>query len=618
MNADEVKGKLADNAEGVCMMLLPNGKRRASEWHIGGLSGEAGSSMRVHLEAPKAGLWADFNSGEKGSNLLELWKCVKNCSFKDALDEARSYLGVSVENHHIKPVVVPRKPSEEITIPNTMVDFEGRCGAYLHEKRGLPKESIVEYDIRYKADRNELAFVYWSNRSKDSIDMVKYMGIERTDGKKHIYTSKNSVKTLYGKHTIGDDVSTLTITEGELDAISFHAAGIAAVSVPFGAKWESDSGTDPNMEWIQNDYEFLERFQTIAISMDMDDAGRRASASIVKRLGASRCRLVELPEKDANETFQKHGVSALKEAFETAVYIDPENLHGVSKYKSDVHDLLYSDIARGMPLPWANIPFHIRMNELTVVTGFNGSGKTMLLNYLCVWFASLGQRICIASLEVPVKMSLSYLIRQTAGREKPTDEEFNDGMDWLGDKFWFYDHVGKCSPDDVLETFAYAYKRYGVTLFVIDSFMKLGFGVDEYNKHKEFMDKATQFVNEYDVHIFLVAHARKKESEREEISKMDVKGVSEITDEAHNVMTVWRNKGKEQEIYELTQANDCDSIALAEDIQLSKFDAKFAVVKQRNGDGDEPMIKLWYGKGNRQFYSDGTKIPVTYTKKNDN
>ena len=238
----------------------------------------------------------------------------------------------------------------------------------------------------------------------------------------------------------------------------------------------------------------------------------------------------------------------------------------------------------------------------------------MLLNYLCVWFASLGQRVCIASLEVPVKMNLSYLVRQALGKEHPTQEEFEMGMDWLENNFWFYDHVGQVEADDVLETFAYAYKRYGVTLFIIDSFMKLGFGVDEYNKHKEFMDKVTAFVNEYDVHVFLVAHARKKESERERVDKMDVKGVSEITDEAHNCVTCWRNKQKEQEMYELKQAGDVDSLAMANDIQNTKYDALMAVVKQRNGNGDEPQIKLWYGKGTRQYYSNGVCLPVTYAR----
>ena len=615
MDADEVKRSLASNAENVCRLLFPNGRRKANEWHIGSLDGEAGSSMRIHLEGNKAGIWADFSSDHRGSNLLELWRATKQVTFKEALDQAREYLGVAHHNHQIKPAFQAPKPKEKVRLPNEVVGVEGKptkCEGYLHEERTITKEVLRAYDIR--CGGGEICFPYWSDANKSELDMVKYLGLEREHGKKKIYTSKNAKKTLFGKHAIGDDVSTIVITEGELDAMSYACAGIPAVSVPFGAKWENEHGNDPNNEWIENDYEFLERFDTIAISMDMDEAGRRATASIIKRLGASRCRLIELPDKDANQILIEYGETLLKACYEKAVYVDPESLHGVSKYTNDVHDLLYSDVAQGLPLPWGDIPFHIRMNELSVVTGFNGSGKTMLLNYLCVWFASLGQRICIASLEVPVKMNLSYLVRQAIGEETPSKKQFNDGMNWLGNHFWFYDHVGQVNPDDVLSTFEYAYKRYGVNLFIIDSFMKLGFGVDEYNAHKEFMDKITAFVNQFDVHVFLVAHARKKESERQMVDKHDVKGVSEITDEAHNCITCWRNKQKEQEVYELMQAGDIESRALAEDIIVTKYDALMSIVKQRNGNGDEPSIKLWYGKGNRQYYSSGANKPIKYYK----
>ena len=611
MNADEVKIALKVSAESVCRMLLPHGKKKSGEWHIGSVRGESGSSMRVKLEGDKAGIWCDFSSGDKGSNLLELWRCVRNVDFKTALEEAKEYLGVSTQP---KLRTIPNKkttPSPS-KIPADKVWLGGEGLDYLNTGRGLSVETIEQFDIR--SSNGALVFVYKDENGQE-LEMLKYMGLKREDGKKKIWTSKNAKKSLFGKQLVGDDCSTIVITEGEVDAMSYHQAGITAVSVPFGAKWESDSGTDPNMEWIQNDYEFLERFETIAISMDMDDAGRRATSSIIKRLGSSRCRVITLSQNDANECLQLDGEESLKLAFESAVYVDPDALHGAEKYKSDVYDLLFTDVGHGIPLPFGDIPFHLRMNELTVVTGFNGSGKTMLLNYLCVWLASLGQRICIASLEVPVKMNLSYLVRQALGEETPTDESFEKGMQWLGQHFWFYDHVGQVSDDDVLETFAYAYKRYGIKIFIIDSFMKLGFGVDEYNKHKAFMDKATAFVNEYDVHMFLVAHARKKESEREQVDKHDVKGVSEITDEAHNCITCWRNKQKEQEVYELTQAGDPDSIAMAEDIKLGKYDALMNVVKQRNGNGDEPQIKLWYDKGTRQYHPNGATIAINYADK---
>jgi twinkle protein len=614
MNAEEVKIELAAAAENVCLHLLPNGKRKSNEWHIGSLNGEAGSSMRVHLDSQRVGVWADFHSGDKGSNLLELWRAVKDCTFKEALDEAKEYLGVS-ESYSLKSYAKP-KPQATTTVPADKAIENDTALCYFND-RGISTEVVDRFDVRrvsWERQGDALAFVYWDDNSRDGVDMVKYLALHRENGKKKIWTSKNSRKTLYGKHTVTDEASTLVITEGELDAMTYVECGINACSVPFGAKWESETGNDPNMEWIQNDYEFLERFDVIAISMDMDEAGRRATASIVKRLGATRCRIIQLEGKDANETLMDMGRESIIDSYNAAVHQDPESLNGVLTYKGDVHDLLYSDVGHGTPLPWSNIPFHLRLNELTVVTGFNGSGKTMVLNYLCIWLASLGKRMCIASLEVPVKMNLSYLVRQSIGQETPSETDFDKSMDWLSEHFWFYDHVGQCNADDVLDTFAYAYKRYGITFFVVDSFMKLGFGVDEYNKHKEFMDQITAFVNEYDVHVFLVAHARKKESERMRVDKHDVKGTTEMTDEAHNCITVWRNKQKEEEIYELRQTGDEDSLNMAHDIADTKYDSMLSVVKQRNGNGEEPTIKLWYDKNTRQFSDKPITQPINYIK----
>ena len=53
---------------------------------------------------------------------------------------------------------------------------------------------------------------------------------------------------------------------------------------------------------------------------------------------------------------------------------------------------------------------------------------------------------------------------------------------------------------------------------------------------------------------------------------------------------------------------------MAHELQISKYDSLLSIVKQRNGDGDEPQIKLWYGKGDRQYQSSGLDSSVCYAK----
>lgn len=69
----------------VCEALLPNGKRRFGEYIAGDISGSSGKSLSVNL---RTGVWMDFATGEKGSNLLEL---IHQCKFPDSLADAIEY-----------------------------------------------------------------------------------------------------------------------------------------------------------------------------------------------------------------------------------------------------------------------------------------------------------------------------------------------------------------------------------------------------------------------------------------------------------------------------------------------------------------------------------------------
>src|SRR5690625_121674 len=89
----EVKRLLASRAQAVAEYLLPNGIKQGNEWRVGSVAGEKGRSLGIHLAGAKAGVWADFASGE-GGDLLDLWQAVHRVSLVQALDEARTWLGV--------------------------------------------------------------------------------------------------------------------------------------------------------------------------------------------------------------------------------------------------------------------------------------------------------------------------------------------------------------------------------------------------------------------------------------------------------------------------------------------------------------------------------------------
>jgi hypothetical protein len=72
--------------------------------------------------------------------------------------------------------------------------------------------------------------------------------------------------------------------------------------------------------------------------------------------------------------------------------------------------------------------------------------------------------------------------------------------------------------------------------------MRLKLGVDDYTAQKVAVDRLVAFARTYDAHVHLVAHPRKGASDHQGVDKAAIKGTSEITDLAHNVIVVTRHE----------------------------------------------------------------------------
>ena len=78
--------------------------------------------------------------------------------------------------------------------------------------------------------------------------------------------------------------------------------------------------------------------------------------------------------------------------------------------------------------------------------------------------------------------------------------------------------------------------------------MKCVSGEDDYNGQKKFVDEITALARDHNIHVHLVHHIRKLQSDELMPNKNDLRGSSSITDQVDNVFIVWRNKKKENEI----------------------------------------------------------------------
>jgi twinkle protein len=612
MDAAQVKEALAARAEDVCRMLIPAGRRDRGEWVCGDIHGAEGQSLRIHLEGPKAGWWADFAQADqfRGKNLLSLWMAVRNLEFGAALEEAKSFLGVrdgwvrETGRKEVRPAASKlERPLESEYVP---LSRGGPVWKWLTEERKLGPDVLEAYRIGESRDGKYVVFPSFDAAGK--LASLKFRAIE---DKKQMFTlPKGGPKLLFGIQAIDANQQELAITEGELDAMSLAQYGFPAVSVPFGAKWPGADGSDPNSPWIEHDFEWLSRFVEIWLALDADDPGQKAAAAIAPRMGLERVRLVAWPaeHKDANGCLMAGVVE--KDVFAllaAAKGMDPAELKKPGDFKREIWVEFFPEQG-GKPLgrstPW-KVPFQFNFGELTVWHGYNGSGKTVCLNNVILGFAAQGDRSCVASLEFPSPKTFRNICRAAMGKAKPSgDVEFDRAIEWMDQWFWIYNHIGPARVDDVLEVFIYTARKYGVKHFVLDSLMMLsGIAGDDYDQQKDLCLKLKDFAERYGVHVHLVAHSKKPDAkhpaEKHWPGKFDISGSGSISNVADNVVCVWRNKGKEMALYtaqDLAKAGKMDEADKLYSENSKREDALFIVQKNRET-GLELACRLWFDKG---------------------
>lgn len=217
-----------------------------------------------------------------------------------------------------------------------------------------------------------------------------------------------------------------------------------------------------------------------------------------------------------------------------------------------------------------------------------------------------GARICIASLEIMPKRLLMRLTRQAGALEKPSIEYIQAIHAWYADKLWLFDLVGNAKSKRLLDVFLYARQRYGIDVFVIDSFMKLDIAEDDYKAQKSFMEQLCDFKNQHKCHIHIIVHPRKGADELQPPGKLDNKGTGAISDLADNCFTVWRNKYKE--ILKQKQAVG-ETLDKKEAKKLNESDCLWCCDKQRNGEW-EGRFGFWFHGGSLQYLSGPDQKPL--------
>ncbi|WP_324030039.1 AAA family ATPase [Pantoea sp. JZ2] len=596
MKAAELSEKLWGNVDRVVKYLLPNGHKESNEWCVGNVNGDEGKSLKVNLAGKKT--WADFASGDSG-DLLDLWVLVRNCALHEAMREAKEFLGLKDDDYHFT------EKKQSFARPTKKgVKKASSCYAYL-ESRRIDRETADRFKISdavvwYHDENREVPAIAYPYIRGGELLQVKRISTERPGGKKLIMAESNCEPCLFGWQALDKTTRLVILCEGEIDCLSYAQIGLPALSVPFGG------GKGAKQQWIEHEYHNLDRFEEIWLSMDNDDVGREAAKEIARRLGEHRCRLVELPHKDINECLIQ-GMSGddVMQYLERAKYFDPDELCSAGDLLQETIDAFEQRDAGLFESPWQslNYNFKFRSSELTLVNGVNGHGKTELVGHIAIEAMAQSARVCIASLELKPGKMLARLTRQAICTATPTREDITMCNEWLSENLWVFKLTGTAKADRLLTIFAYARRRYGIELFVIDNLAKCGFDEEDASGQKAFIDALCDFKNEHNCHVILVTHARKTD-ESVPTGKMDVKGTGALTDMPDNVMSVWRNIPREMAQRKLDKQGP-QGLDEKEKRALDMPPSIIRLLKQREGEGWIGDIGTTFDPRSHQFLENG-------------
>jgi twinkle protein len=235
-----------------------------------------------------------------------------------------------------------------------------------------------------------------------------------------------------------------------------------------------------------------------------------------------------------------------------------------------------------------------REGEVTVWAGYNGHRKSMFTSQVALDLAVQKQPTLIASMEMSPARTLARMARQAFATATPLPEELQRFSQWTDKRLWIFDHVGRVKPSVMLAVCNYFSQELRGRHVFIDSFMMVCESEESIDEQKQFVTDVVRTAAETGLHIHLVAHCRKPQTGDEKPpTKYDIKGTGAITDQAHNVITVWSNKAKKAAL----EKDPNDAKAQGEPDQL------VSIEKQRNG-GYEGRVKLWFHEPGFRFMDD--------------
>ena len=475
--------------------------------------------------------------------------------------------------------------------------------------------ATIDYaDVR-EDDQKNIVFNFYD--TNDVLTVVKYRPARKIDKRKDTKTwcqkDADTLPILYNMNRVTTD-KPLLITEGEVDLLSAIEAGYTnAVSVPFGAG---------NFQWLEENWDWLQQFESIIICSDNDSAGLKMRKEVVYRLGSWRTKIVDIPltqtlgdgkvvhTKDLNEVLFFCGKRAVMELILSAKDTQVDSVIDFSEIQSvDLNDI--DGIPTGFPELDKSL-MKLFYGTLNILTGVNGAGKSSFLSNLICNALDKNKNAYLYSGEMPNHQSKNWIDFIFAGQRhvnqyvspdsgalywRVTPDAHTDIDHFYTGKLYVYKDGYDNSADKILESMEASARKYGSKLFILDNLTSINLKANENNKYErqtEFISELIKFAVKFNVTVVLVVHPHKMDQVRR-MNKMDIQGVSAVIDLAHRILSLYRVKKEDKQGQPKKNGG-----WIKEPI---KHDVILDILKDRMMGFEGESLYLYYDRPSRRFFT---------------
>lgn len=517
-------------------------------------------------------------------------------------------LGVKTKHQYRYPKEVP-------------IGDKSKIYAYF-KKRCISPQTLDYADVRQDEEGNIVWNYYDSN---DVLTMVKYRPSRKIHkGENKCWCQKNADTSnlLFNMNRI-NTTAPLLICEGEPDCLSAIEAGFTnTVSVPLG------SG---NFHWIEENWDWLEQFDSIIICSDNDEAGQKMQKEVVYRLGSWRTKVVEVPPIFEAENGKKYSINDLNEALyylgkekvlEIILNAKDSPVPGVIDF-SDIQDVdldQIDGITTGIR-PLDRYLMKLFQGTLNIITGINGAGKSSFINQIICQSLEQDKNVFLFSGELPNFQTKNWLNSVLAGQRHIEERHFQDATyykvrpeakreidEFYRGRLYIYEDGRSNRMTDLLKTMEDSVRKYGTKLLILDNLTAINLECSDdnkYNKQSELIMNLIAFAVKFNVIVLLVVHPHKIDTMRR-LNKMDVQGISAIIDLAHRIISLYRVSEKDKQGEQKMNGSGWRVKPIKEDVLID-------ILKDRMLGFEGRSVGVYYDQPSRRFFTSEEDLDRRYS-----